>query len=140
MIVASIVGAPDARGIHRRAIVQSGSGTTAFTPEQAEIVTAAVGRELAIDPTAAGLGDVSDERLVDLMPRLAELDLATPDVHDPLGGLTRFGVVLDRQPVDAVAENGTASTELLIGSSGTSVRASIRSTPPRWSCRRPTHH
>jgi para-nitrobenzyl esterase len=116
MIVASIVGAPDAQHSYRRAIVQSGSGTAAFTHEQAGTVSAAVGRELGVEPTAAGLADLSDEHLVSVLPSLTDLDLATEDAHDPLGGITPFGLVLDRQPADAVADRGASGTDLLIGS------------------------
>jgi para-nitrobenzyl esterase len=124
IIVTSIVGAPDARGLFRRVIIQSGSGTAAFTHEQAGIVTAAVGREIGVAPTAATLGQRSDEELVDVLPRLSGLDLATADARDPLGGITPFSLVLDRQPADAVAElaarvaadRGAPTTELMIGS------------------------
>jgi para-nitrobenzyl esterase len=121
IIVTSIVGAPDARGLFRRAIVQSGSGTAAFTPEQAAIVTAAVGRDLGVDPTAAALGQRSDQELVDVLPRLSGLDLTTAHTHDPLGGITPLSLVLDRQPADTLAErltadHGTEAVDLLIGS------------------------
>jgi para-nitrobenzyl esterase len=121
IIVTSIVGAPDARGLFRRAIIQSGSGTAAFTPGQAEIVAAAVGREIGAAPTAAALGQRPDEELVDMLPRLSGLDLGTAAAHDPLGGITPFSVVLDRQPADTLAAGAaggrsTPATELLIGS------------------------
>ena len=124
IIVTGIVGAPEARGLFRRVIIQSGSGTAAFTPEQAEIVTAAVGRGIGVAPTAAALGQRSDEELVDVLPRLSGLDLATVDAHDPLGGITPFSLVLDRQPAEtiadlgsrAAADSGAPAMELLIGS------------------------
>jgi para-nitrobenzyl esterase len=107
IIVTSIVDAPDA-GELRGAIVSSGSGIAAFAPEQAAVVRDAVGRELGVEPSAAGLADVADERLVDVLPRLAGL----PGAPAPLAGITPFSVVLDRQPVETV----TGSTPLLIGS------------------------
>ena len=124
IIVTSMVGAPDARGLFRRVVIESGSGTAAFTPGQAGIVTAAVGREIGVTPTAAALGQRSDEELVDVLPRLSGLDLGTADAHDPLGGITPFSLVLDRQPADTVADlvtgaaadRGALATELLIGS------------------------
>ncbi len=116
IIVTSIVGARDAQGLFRRAIVQSGSGTAAFTPEQAGIVTAAVARELGVDPSAAALGQRSDEELGAVLPRLPELDLATPSAYDPLGGITPLSLVLDQQPADALADRGASDVDLLIGS------------------------
>ncbi|HWO64166.1 MAG TPA: carboxylesterase family protein, partial [Umezawaea sp.] len=110
-IVGGVLALPEAEGLVRRAIMQSGSGTGAFTPEQALVVTKAVGRELGFDPTAAALAEVSDQRLVDVIPALAGLDLRTPTHHDPLGGITPFGLVLDRQPAEVVR----GGVDLLIG-------------------------
>jgi para-nitrobenzyl esterase len=111
-IVAGVLAHPESEGLVRRAIMQSGSGTGAFTTEQASIVTEAVGRELGVDATAAALAEVSDQRLVDLVPKLAGLDLRTPTHHDPLGGITPFSLVLDQQPATAVR----GDVDLLIGS------------------------
>jgi len=116
IIVTSMIGARDAQGLFRRAIVQSGSGTAAFTPEQAGIVSAALARELGVEPSAAALGQRSDDELVAVLPRLVGLDLATAGAHDPLGGITPLGLVLDQQPADAVADRGASDVELLIGS------------------------
>lgn len=101
------------RGLLRRAILQSGSGTAAFTPEQARRVSAAVGTALGVDPTAAALADVPDQRLVDATGTLAGLDLSTHTDHDPLGGITPFSIVLDEQPV---ARLGADCVDLLVGS------------------------
>lgn len=116
IIVSSIVEAPDARGLFRRAIIQSGSGTAGFTHEQAAIVNAAVGKALEVEPSAAGMRELADEQLVDVLPQLAGLDLTTKDAHDPLGAITPFSVVLGRQPADAVAEGGRSIVGLLTGS------------------------
>ncbi|WNV85975.1 carboxylesterase family protein [Umezawaea sp. Da 62-37] len=116
IIVGGVLADPASKGLVRRAIMQSGSGTAAFTAEQAGIVTAAVGRELGIEPTAEALADVPDRTFVDLMPRLNGLDLGTPTHHDPFGGITPFSLVLDRQPADALAEGRGSGVDLLIGS------------------------
>lgn len=116
IIVSSIVGARDARGLLRRAIIQSGSGSAAFSPEQAARVSAAVGRELGIEPTASGLSKLTDEQLLDVLPQLGAVDLETETDHDPLAGITRFSLVLDRQPADRLAEQGAPGIDLLIGS------------------------
>ncbi|SDK84411.1 para-nitrobenzyl esterase [Lentzea albidocapillata subsp. violacea] len=116
IIVGGLLADPLSSGLFQRAIVQSGSGTATFTPEQASIVTAAVGHELGFAPTAASLADVPDERLVALLPRLNDLDLRTSSHHDPLGGITRFGLVTQDQPAAAVAAGHGADVDLLIGS------------------------
>lgn len=116
IIVSSIVGAQDARGLLRRAIIESGGGSAAFSPEQAGRVTAAVGHELEIEPSAPALGGLTDEQILDVLPRLGAVDLETETDHDPLGGITRFSLVLDRQPADRLAEHGADGVDLLIGS------------------------
>ncbi|MER8187259.1 carboxylesterase family protein [Kitasatospora sp. NPDC094015] len=115
IIVGGILSDPAAPGLVRRAIVQSGTGTGALTPDQARIVTTRVGDELGTGCTAEALADVPDARLVDLLPRLTGLDLRTPTHHHPLGGLTPFSLVASRQPADTLAALDTG-IDLLIGS------------------------
>ncbi len=115
IIVAGILADPASVGLMRRAVIQSGSGVGAFTPEQAGIVTATVGRELGVAPSVATLAGISDEHLVDLLPRLSGLDLRTGGHHDPLGGITAFSLVLDEQPADTVATGRGGDVDLLIG-------------------------
>lgn len=115
IIVAGILADPSAQGLFQRAIVQSGSGTAAFTPEQATTVTTAVGNALELDPTAVKLTEVPDERFLEILPRLGELDLRTSTNHDPLGGITRLGLVGERQPASAIAAGSGCRTDLLIG-------------------------
>lgn len=115
-IIGGILADPASHGLIRRAIIQSGSGTGAFTTEQAKIVTAAAGRELGLEPTARALADIPEQRLVDLVPRLTGLDLRTPTHHDPLGGITAFSLVLDQQPAATVATGRGRDVDLLIGS------------------------
>lgn len=115
-IVGGVLADPASAGLLRRAIIQSGTGTGAFTPDQASIVTAALGRELELQPTAKGLADIPDERLIAALPRLTGLDLRTPTHHDPLGGITSFSLVGERQPATAVAAGRGRDVDLLIGS------------------------
>jgi para-nitrobenzyl esterase len=111
-LVGGLLADPASAGLFRRAIIQSGSGIGAFTTEQASIVTAALG----VRPSVAAFAEISDERLVGLMPRLSGLDLRVPGHHDPLGGITAFSLVLDEQPAVAVAAGHGADIDLLIGS------------------------
>lgn len=115
ILVGGILARPGARELIRRAIVQSGSGTGAFTSEQARIVTDAVGRELGVRPGVDTLAGIGDDRFVDLVPVLSGLDLRTPTHHHPLGGITAFGLVGDEQPADAVADGRSRDVDLLIG-------------------------
>ena len=115
IVVGGVLADPASAGLLRRAIIQSGSGTGAFTTEQAGIVTAAVGRELGVEPSARTLAGIGDDRLVALLPRLSGLDLRTAGHHDPLGGITAFSLVLDEQPATAVAAGRGGEVDLLIG-------------------------
>ena len=114
-LVGALLATPEAAGLFHRAVMQSGSGTGAFTPEQAERVTRAVATELGVRPTAGGLADILDEQFVAVLPKLVGLDLQTASAPDPLLGLSPFSLVLDEQPADALASGPGADVALLIG-------------------------
>jgi para-nitrobenzyl esterase len=115
-LVAGLLAQRSTAGLVRRAIMQSGNGHGAFAPEQAHIVTAAVGQDLELRLTAAALADIPDDDLVEATSRLRGLDLQTPEHHDPLGGITPFSLVLTEQPADSVAAGAARTVDLLIGS------------------------
>ncbi len=114
-LVGALLATPEASGLFRQAVMQSGSGTGAFTPEQAARVTRAVAAELDVEPTVDGLADIPDEQFVAVLPRLAGLDLRTATATDPLVGLSPLSLVLDPQPTDALALGPAADVALLIG-------------------------
>ncbi|MED7929542.1 carboxylesterase family protein [Nonomuraea sp. LP-02] len=114
-IVGGVLAAPEAEGLFRRAIVQSGSGLGAFTPEQAARVTRAAAHALGVEPHADAFAGIPDRRLVEVMPELSGIDLQTETHSDPLIGLSPFSIVLDRQPAEAVAAGRGAGVDLLVG-------------------------
>ncbi|MGH4033504.1 carboxylesterase/lipase family protein [Actinomycetota bacterium Odt1-20B] len=114
-LVGGLLATPEAKGLFRRAIVQSGNGTGAFTPEQARRVTAAAAGALGVAPTAEAFAPIPDERLLAVLPALAGLDLRTATATDPLAGLSPFSLVLTVQPADALADGPAADVDLLIG-------------------------
>ncbi|MEU0811143.1 carboxylesterase family protein [Streptomyces sp. NPDC005970] len=114
-IVGGVLATPEATGLFRRAIVQSGSGLGAFTTEQAARVTRAAARALGVEPHIDTFAEISDARLVEAASRLAGLDLQTGTHHDPLIGLSPFSLVLDTQPAASVAVGVSADIDLLIG-------------------------
>lgn len=115
-LTGAVIAAPESRGLVRRAIVQSGSGLGAFSPEQAARVTKAAAAALGIAPHADAFAAVPDARLVEATARLGGIDLRTTTAYDPLAGLSPFSVVADRQPADAVAAGaGSTGIDLLIG-------------------------
>ncbi|MFI7115042.1 carboxylesterase/lipase family protein [Amycolatopsis sp. NPDC049868] len=111
-LTGALLATPEAKGLFRRAIVQSGSGTGAFTPEQAARVTAAAASALGAEPTARAFGEIPDERFLAILPVLAGLDLRTETAADPLAGLSPFSLVLPVQPADGPLDGDVA---LLIG-------------------------
>ncbi|MEU6636432.1 carboxylesterase/lipase family protein [Streptomyces rochei] len=113
-VVGGVLATPEAAGLFRRAIVQSGSGLGAFTPEQAARVTRAAGAALGIAPSVDAFAGVPDERLVETAGTLAGIDLRTGTHGDPLIGLSPFSLVLDTQPAVSVAAGG-ADVDLLVG-------------------------
>ncbi|OKK08788.1 carboxylesterase/lipase family protein [Streptomyces sp. CB02400] len=114
-VVGGVLAAPEAAGLFRRAIVQSGSGLGAFTTEQAARVTRAAAEALGIEPHADAFAEIPDERLVEAASGLAGIDLRTGTHHDPLIGLSPFSLVLDTQPAESVAAGLSADVDLLIG-------------------------
>ncbi|RSM62843.1 carboxylesterase [Amycolatopsis sp. WAC 01376] len=114
-LVGALLATPEAKGLFRRAIIQSGSGTGAFTPEQARRVTATAAATLGVEPTADAFAAIPDERFVEVLPALAGLDLRTSTATDPLAGLSPFGLVLAVQPADGLADGPARDVDLLIG-------------------------
>ncbi|WAP55845.1 carboxylesterase/lipase family protein [Streptomyces sp. S465] len=114
-IVGGVLATPEAAGLVRRAIVQSGSGLGAFTTEQAARVTRAAAEALGVEPRAEDFAEISDDRLVEAASRLAGIDLRTATHHDPLIGLSPFSLVLDTQPAASVAAGLAAEVDLLVG-------------------------
>ncbi|MEU3648368.1 carboxylesterase family protein [Lentzea sp. NPDC034063] len=110
-IVGGLLATPETAGLFRRAIVQSGSGLGAFSPEQASLVTRAAAEYLGIEASAQAFAEISDERLVETASKLAGIDLRTATHTDPLVGLSPFSLVLGAQPADATL----AEVDLLIG-------------------------
>jgi para-nitrobenzyl esterase len=114
-LVGALLATPEAKDLFRRAIIQSGSGTGAFTPEQAQRVTATAAATLGVEPTAEAFATIPDERFLEILPALAGLDLRTSTATDPLAGLSPFSLVLPVQPADTLADGPAADVDLLIG-------------------------
>ncbi|MGV0768873.1 carboxylesterase/lipase family protein [Mycobacterium syngnathidarum] len=110
-ITAGVLATPGVERLIRRAIMQSGNGFGAFSPEQAGRVTRAAARALGVEPSLGGFGGLSDEQLVNAVSSLSGLDLRTEGHFDPLLGLSPFSLVLAEQP----AQRPNPEVGLLIG-------------------------
>jgi para-nitrobenzyl esterase len=114
-LTAGAIAAPEAAGLFHRAIMQSGSGTGAFTPQQAAVVREAAANALGIPPTLDAFATLSDEELLAAAPALTGIDLATEAARDPLQKITPLGLVLDEQPATTFARGAGQPVDLLIG-------------------------
>jgi para-nitrobenzyl esterase len=115
MLTAAAIASPEANGLFHRAIMQSGSGTAAFTPEQAAIVRESAAKTLGTAPTLDAFAALSDEDLLAAASVLMGSDLATTAARDPLQRITPLGVVLDEQPATTVGRGQGQEIDLLIG-------------------------
>jgi para-nitrobenzyl esterase len=115
ILTAGAIAAPEAAGLFHRAIMQSGSGTGAFTSQQAAIVREAAAKARGIPPTLEAFAALSDEELLAAVPALTGIDLATAAARDPLQKITPLGLVLDEQPATTLARGAGQPVDLLIG-------------------------
>ena len=65
--------------------------------------------------TLEGFAGLTDQQLIDAMPKLIGLDLSTVTARDPLQRITPLGVVLDEHPATTVARGAGQPVDLLIG-------------------------
>jgi len=112
--VAALLALPPARGLFRRAILQSGAANLVAPAARAAGVAAAVLRELGIEPPQlAALRDVSAARLLEAQIRVI---MAPPR---DAGGLpfqpVVDGDVLPRDPFELVRDGGARDVAVLIG-------------------------
>ncbi len=124
MAIADLIASPLARGLFRRAIVQSGhGGMTRSVPVMQRLVKK-LAKILKITPDAAGFGSVAYDRLIDAVEAVsaptARIDLRDEAGHEPVFGISRFvpvhgDDVLPQRPLDALANGAGAEVDLLIG-------------------------
>ncbi|MYY09702.1 carboxylesterase family protein [Streptomyces sp. SID4919] len=110
--VAALLTAPAARGLFRRAVVQSGA-PIALPLARARATTEAVARRLGVPATVAALAGVDRDRLL-----AAQTEVTGKGT--PLTGGHSFqpavdGDLLPRDPAVALAEGASAEVEVLMG-------------------------
>ncbi|TWD83395.1 para-nitrobenzyl esterase [Kribbella amoyensis] len=127
MSVATLMAVPAARGLFRRAIVQSGKADATASESDAALVTAELAKRLGVPATVAGLGSV---RVEDLIAAQRQVALELRQAPDPQrwgattisagGGIMPFFPVIDgdllhEQPLAAIAAGASSGLELLAG-------------------------
>jgi para-nitrobenzyl esterase len=124
MSVGTLLSMPLARGLFRRAILQSGGGHHVLVPSTAGEVVSEVARRLSVEPTVAGLRSVPAADLVAAQAAVAAAITASPD-PDRWAEITvnamAFEPVVDGEivpvrPIDAIAGGASEDVEVLLGS------------------------
>ncbi len=124
MAIADLIASPLAKGLFRRAIVQSGhGGMTRSIPVMQRLVNK-LAKMLKITPDAKGFGGVAYEKLIDAVEAVSapttRIDLRDETGREPVFGISRFvpvhgDDVLPQRPLNAVANGAGADVDVLIG-------------------------
>ena len=123
MSVATLMAMPRARGLFRRAVLESGAGNHAILPQTAQKVTAALAERLAVPATAEGFASVPIERLVAEQAALSQ-QIGGEPLPDKWGeiatNLMPFEPVIDGEvlptlPLEAIRAGAGRDVDVLIG-------------------------
>jgi para-nitrobenzyl esterase len=123
LCIANLLTSPLAKGLFRRAIVQSGHGSMVRSRAVASRLVEALADRLGVPPNVDGFRSCSEERCLAAIEAVSQpgaLDLREPDGRDPTYGLARFlpihgDDVLPELPLSALSRGAGADVELLIG-------------------------
>lgn len=124
MSVANLVTSPLAKGLFRRAIVQSGHGDMVRPIQVAQRLTAKLAKMLRVQPTIQGFRSRSVAECLEAQRKIslptANIDLRNPDKREPAFGLSRFlpvygDDVLPEHPAAALRNGAGADVELIVG-------------------------
>lgn len=124
MTIADLVVSPLARGLFRRAIVQSGHGSMVRSVGVAKKTTRRLARLLKVRPNRKGFESRSVEACLAAQDQVqlptARLDLREENGREPAYGLSRFlpvhgDDVLPNAPLQALRKGAGSEVELLIG-------------------------
>ena len=150
MAVANLVASPLAKGLFKRAIVESGHGAMVRDIDIAQRLVRKLAKILKIAPTVDGFRTVDPEHGWSAIEKVAKpfpgIDLRDADGHEPVFGISRFipvhgDDVLPQKPIDALKAGAGKDVDLLIGSNAeemnlyfvpTGVRAKIPGFLARW--------
>jgi para-nitrobenzyl esterase len=125
MSVANLVASPLAKGLFRRAIIQSGHGSMVRPIPVARRLVKRIARLLGVTPDLDGFRRTTMEAGVAALEKVsqptARIDLRDETGREPTYGLSRFlpvygDDVLPDRPLDALAKGVGAEVDVLIGS------------------------
>jgi len=124
MSIANLVASPLAKGLFRRAIVQSGHGDMVRPIPVAQRLVTKVAKTLGVKPMLEGFRSRSIADAIKALRKVslptARIDLRNEDGREPAFGLSRFlpvygDDVLPEHPIKALQNGVGADVELLIG-------------------------
>lgn len=125
MSIGDLVSSPLAKGLFRRAIIQSGHGGMTRDISIAQRIVTKLAKVLKITPDAAGYASLTDEQALAAVERANSpkfrIDLRNPDGREPVFGISKFvpvhgDDVLPLPPHEALAKGAGAEVDVLIGS------------------------
>ncbi|GAA0655660.1 carboxylesterase/lipase family protein [Brevundimonas lenta] len=124
MSIANLVASPLAKGLFRRAIIQSGHGSMVRTPEAGQRLVRKLAQMLRIKPTLDGFRSRGLDETVAVTERISQpnvrVDLRNDEGREPVYGLSKFvpvfrDEVLPQHPLDALKAGEGADVDMLIG-------------------------
>ncbi len=124
VMISLLLASEKARGLFRRAIVQSGHASMFRPKETAMRVTDHLAAQMGIPSNAAGFATKSIEECVDALQIAAQptvrIDLRNPAGFDPVFGISKMSPVQDGEwvaasPLAALAAGASKDVELLVG-------------------------
>lgn len=124
MAIADLVTSPLAKGLFRRAIIQSGHGAMVRDIDVAQRLVRKLAKLLRIAPDADGFVKVDHATAMDALEKVSKpmaLDLRDADGFEPVYGISRFipvygDDVLPEKPVEALRKGTGKDIDILIGS------------------------
>ncbi|MEJ6011553.1 carboxylesterase/lipase family protein [Novosphingobium aquae] len=125
MATADLVTSPLARGLFRRAIIQSGHGAMVRDIGVAQRLVRKLAKILRVAPDAAGFAGMTDEAAMQAIEAVskptARIDLRDAEGREPVFGISRFipvhgDEVLPLPPLEALKRGAGKDIDVLIGS------------------------
>lgn len=120
--VAALLVSPAAKGLFKRAIMQSGSGQAVFSGEQADRIAKQYSKTLKIENTREAYLKLTTEELVALQPKVTPrmVGLETDEYADPSGGVATFfpiidGDIIPDMPLRILQKSTAGNYDLMLG-------------------------
>jgi para-nitrobenzyl esterase len=124
MAIANLIASPLAKGLFKKAIVQSGHGAMVRSIPVAQRLVKKLAKLMNVTPDEAGFRSASMEACVEAVAEVSlpttRIDLRDEEGREPVFGISRFipvygDDVLPEKPIDALKKGAGAEVDLLIG-------------------------